>query len=94
MSTNFLRLIFRDRSESVGLGALVSDRSDTLPSGRRVYSWWGAGRTSIGPRSKPQDGKSRDKERTVSDRQFCYCPVGFSALAEPLWARQRRRGKQ
>src|SRR5262245_61459890 len=28
---------------------------------------------------KPQDGKSRNKERTASDRQFCYCPVGFSA---------------
>src|SRR5262245_2450534 len=29
--------------------------------------------------SKPQDGKSWNKERTASDRQFCYCPVGFSA---------------
>src|SRR5215510_15798057 len=29
--------------------------------------------------SKPQDGKSCNKERTASDRQFCYCPVGFSA---------------
>src|SRR6516225_10347689 len=66
----------------------------TLPSGRRFYSWCEAGRTSIGPRLKPQDGKSHNKERTASDRQLCYCLVGFSALADPLGPRQRRRGKQ
>jgi len=66
----------------------------TLPSGRRFYSWCEAGRTSIGPCLKPQDGKSHNKERTASDRQLCYCLVGFSALADPLGPRQRRRGKQ
>src|SRR5262249_29034383 len=66
----------------------------TLLSGRRFYSWCEAGRTSIGPCLKPQDGKSHNKERTASDRQLCYCLVGFSALADPLGPRQRRRGKQ
>jgi hypothetical protein len=66
----------------------------TLPSGRRFYSWCEAGRTSIGPCLKPQDGKSHNKERTASDRQLCYCLVGSSALADPLGPRQRRRGKQ